>query len=216
MAEKTEGKYAGEAIVSEANGTRSRDAIVVASGSGILSAMTVLGRTLTGAGAVAAAFAGNTGNGAMGAITVSGAAKQGVYKLVVTEPAANAGAFIVEDPDGKFVGRGNVAAVFNVGGLSFTLADGATDFVAGDGFNITVSGGSVKFGEFDPAATDGTGTAAAILYDGVDATAADVAAVAFVRDCEVNKAELAFVGTPTDDQKAAAYADLAKRNIIVR
>ncbi|TXL72552.1 head decoration protein [Vineibacter terrae] len=216
MVEKTEGKYAGEAIVSEANGARSRDAIVVVSGSGILSAMTVLGRTLVGAAGAAVAFAGNVGNGAMGAITVGGAAKLGVYKLVITEPATNAGSFIVEDPDGKFVGRGNVAAAFNGGGLSFTLADGATDFVAGDGFNITVSGGTVKHTDFDATATDGSQVAVGILYDGVDATAADVRAVAFSRDCEVNKAELVFTGAPDAGQKAQAYADLARAGIIAR
>ena len=89
--------------------------------------------------AVAAAFAGNTGNGTMGAVTVSAGAKAGVYNLIVIEPGANAGVFQVIDPDGVFVGRGTVAVAFSAGGLAFTLADGATDFVAGDGFTITVT-----------------------------------------------------------------------------
>lgn len=91
----------------------------------------------------AAALGTNTGNGVMGAITVGAAARAGVYTLTVVEPAANAGAFIVEDPDGVQVGDGNVAAAFNAGGLAFTLADGATDFIAGDSFAITVSGGAL-------------------------------------------------------------------------
>lgn len=215
MAEKSEGKYAGEAIVSEANGTRSREKITVLSGEGVLSAMTVLGRVLVGAGS-SAAFAGNTGNGAMGAITVGAGAKAGVYKLVIIEPGTNAGRFQVEDPDGIVIGVGTVAAAFSAGGLSFTLADGGTDFVAGDGFDITVAAGSLKYKDFDVAGADGSQIAAGVLYDGVDATSADVDTVAFVRDCEVNKAELVFTGTPTDNQKAAAYADLAKLGIIVR
>ncbi|HJQ60821.1 MAG TPA: head decoration protein [Vineibacter sp.] len=215
MPEKSEGKWAGEAIYSEAAGTRSRDKITVASGEGVLSAMTILGKVLTGAGS-SAAFAGNTGNGAMGAITVGAGAKPGVYKLVVIEPAANAGRFTVEDPDGATVGVGTVAVAFNAGGLSFTLADGATDFVSGDGFDITVAAGSGKYKDFDVAGTDGSQIAAAILYDGVDATAADVAATAFTRDCEVNKAELVFTGAPNTNQKNAAYADLAKLGIIAR
>lgn len=82
---------------------------------------------------------GNVGNGVMGAITVTAGAKRGVYQLVVIEPAANAGAFAVYDPDGIFVDNGNVAAAFSAGGLAFTLADGATDFAAGDSFAITTA-----------------------------------------------------------------------------
>lgn len=89
--------------------------------------------------AVAAAVAGNTGNGAMGAITVSTGAKAGVYTLTIIEPAANAGAFVVTDPDGIVIGNGDVAAAFSAGGLAFTLADGATDFAAGDQLTITVT-----------------------------------------------------------------------------
>jgi hypothetical protein len=92
--------------------------------------------------ASAAALGTNTGNGVMGAITVSAGAKQGDYVLTVVEPAANAGAFIVTDPDGIQIGDGNVAAAFSAGGLAFTLADGATDFVAGDSFAITVAYGA--------------------------------------------------------------------------
>ncbi|MEZ2220756.1 hypothetical protein [Rhizobium sp. RCC_161_2] len=89
--------------------------------------------------ATSAAGSGNVGNGVMGAVTVSAGAKKGVYKLVIIAPAANAGAFEVSDPDGVFVDNGNVAAAFSAGGLAFTLADGATDFAAGDSFDITVA-----------------------------------------------------------------------------
>lgn len=89
--------------------------------------------------AVAAAVAGNTGNGTMGAVTVSAGAKAGVYTLTIIEPAANAGAFIVTDPDGIVIGNGDVAVAFSAGGLAFTLADGATDFASGDQFTITVT-----------------------------------------------------------------------------
>jgi hypothetical protein len=89
--------------------------------------------------AVAAAYAGNTGNGVMGAVTVSAGAKAGVYQLVVIEPGSNAGRFTVEDPDGDTIGVGTVGSAFSAGGLAFTLADGATDFVSGDGFTITTT-----------------------------------------------------------------------------
>lgn len=94
-------------------------------------------QTLT---ASAAALGTNTGNGVMGAITVSIGAKKGDYVLTVVEPGSNVGTFIVIDPDGKQIGDGVVASAFSAGGLAFTLADGATDFVAGDSFTITVAG----------------------------------------------------------------------------
>lgn len=90
--------------------------------------------------ATSAAWTGNTGDGAMGTVTVSAAAKVGVHKIVIAEPGANVGTFIHFDPDGNIVSKkGVVASAYSAGGLAFTLADGATDFVSGDGFDITVS-----------------------------------------------------------------------------
>lgn len=98
----------------------------------------IAGATQAGTGS-SSAGSGNTGNGAMGAITVSAGAKQGNYQLVIIEPGANAGVFAVYDPDGVFVDNGTVAVAFSAGGLAFTLADGSTDFVAGDTFTISVA-----------------------------------------------------------------------------
>lgn len=89
--------------------------------------------------AVAAAVAGNVGNGVMGAVTTQPGAIEGVYKLTVIHTVTNAGAFIVEDPRGIIVGHGTVGALYTGPGLSFTLADGATDFIAGDQFTFTVT-----------------------------------------------------------------------------
>lgn len=94
-------------------------------------------QTLT---ATSAALGTNTGNGAMGAITVSAGAKKGNYVLTIVEPGSNVGTFIVLDPDGIQVGDGVVATAYSAGGLAFTLADGATDFVAGDSFSLIVAG----------------------------------------------------------------------------
>lgn len=87
----------------------------------------------------AAAQGTNVGNGTFGAITVSAGAKVGTYVLRIIEPAANAGVFVVEDPDGVAVGHGSVASAYSAGGLAFTLADGSTDFSAGDSFTIPVT-----------------------------------------------------------------------------
>lgn len=98
----------------------------------------ILGGTFAATGS-SAALGTNTGNGTMGAITVTAGAKQGDYVLTIIEPGANVGTFTVSDPDGVQVGDGAVASAYSAGGLAFTLADGATDFVAGDSFTITVA-----------------------------------------------------------------------------
>lgn len=218
----TEAFHLGGFLVSEARGKRSRE-IGKITVQNVLSG-TVLGRRYTGGtpAAAAVAFAGNTGNGAMGAITVSGSAIPGVYKLIVIEPGTNLGVFQVEDPNGRFVGRGTVGSAFSGGGLAFTLADGATDFVSGDGFNITVSGGSFKYLAFDPTATTGEQTPVAILYganvgDSVDATAADKDATIIIRQAEVNTNELVWgANVSTQAQKDDALAVLALAGIVAR
>jgi hypothetical protein len=93
--------------------------------------------------ATAAALGTNTGNGTFGTITVGNPARAGVYTLRIVEPGSNVGTFVVEDPAGVQIGDGVVGTAFAAGGLSFTLADGATDFVAGDSFAITVAGGEL-------------------------------------------------------------------------
>jgi hypothetical protein len=76
----------------------------------------------------------------MGTVTSTVGAQTGVHKIVVVEPGANVGTFIHQTPDGIINSKaGVVASAYASGGLSFTLADGATDFLAGDGFEITVS-----------------------------------------------------------------------------
>ena len=79
---------------------------------------------------------------------------------------------------------------------------------------ITASG---KYAAHDPAAVDGTETAAAVLWGHADASAGDATAVAVVRGpAIVNRHDLVFAGTPTDPEIAAAHAALATAGIIVR
>jgi len=91
----------------------------------------------------AAKSGGNTGNGTMGTVTVSGDIPNGVYKLRITAASSNAGSFVITNEEGAIIGPvGTVAVAYSFGGLAFTLADGATDFIVGDGFDITVTGGN--------------------------------------------------------------------------
>jgi hypothetical protein len=140
----------------------------------------------------------------------------GDYKLTITEPATNVGNFIVEDPNGKYVGQGDVASAFSAGGLAFTLADGSTDFAAGDGFDITVSALVEKEVEYNPAGTDGSQIATGILYGAVNATSADTRGVAYKRDCEHNADIVKWKTGATTAQKAKGTADLKRRGIILR
>ncbi len=79
---------------------------------------------------------------------------------------------------------------------------------------ITASG---KYAAHDPAATDGTETAVAVLWGKADASAGDVAAVALVRGpAIVNRHDLVFVGTPTEPEIAAAHAAIFAAGILVR
>lgn len=201
-------------MVSEANQFRSREAVVVLSGQDLL-AGAVLGRVFSGGAAASVAGAGNVGNGAMGAITVT-TAPPGGYQVVITDAAANAGEFEVRRNGFGVIGQGTVAAAFSAGGLAFTLADGATDFAVGDRFDITVTGGTGKYKEYNPGNTDGSQVPAGILWDDTDATAADKRQTAVVRDCEVNQGELTWFSGASGGQITAGIAGLAALGIICR
>lgn len=76
---------------------------------------------------------------------------------------------------------------------------------------ISASGKYVKYD--DDGTDDGRRTAAAVLYDAVDATDGDLEAAAIVRDAEVNGDELVW---NSDDEVDAGVADLLSVGIIVR
>ena len=102
------------------------------------------------------------------------------------------------------------------GGIKFTLADGGTDFAAGDGFTVHVSYAAGVRTIHDPAANDGSEKADTILFEAADGSAADVAATFTARNSEVNTSELVWKSGLTADQKAAALAQLATFGIIAR
>tara|TARA_R110002094_G_scaffold54390_12_gene65648 strand:+ start:1538 stop:2170 length:633 start_codon:yes stop_codon:yes gene_type:complete len=210
MSIKTESRHPGEHIVSEANGARSRESIVINATAGILAAGTVLAKRTSANSASTQAGGGNAGNGVFGTVTAGNDAITGVYTVNITAAEADGGDFEVLDPFGNTVGTGSVGVLFEGGGLSFTIADGANDFEVGDTWAVTVTAGQGEWVAYDDDGTDdGRRTAAGILYAGVDATLADANAVAHVRDCEVDGAAL----TGLD---AAGIADLLALGIIVR
>lgn len=150
----------------------------------------VLGKTATAGTISGAAAAGNTGNGTIGSLTVGGAAKEGRYRAVCIEPGTNVGTFALFDPEGVQVGTAVVAVAFT-GPVNFTIADGSTDFVAGDTFNIDVSALTVKYKLSAAAATDGSAVPDAVLAEDCDASAADKTTIAYFRG-EFNSNALTF------------------------
>lgn len=214
MASFTEGRHTGEHIVSEANGARSREQGTLAAGD--LAAGTVLGKITKDGTTTVTADAGNTGDGTVGAVTVGADALVGDYVLTIIAGATDAGEFEVEDPNGVSVGTGTVAVEFDAGGLTFTLADGATDFAVGDRIVIGVDAGSGSYAALDLTATDGTDQAAAILYGGVDATAGAQPCTVHVRDCEVEAAALTWPDAATEQQITDGTAELNALGVIAR
>ena len=110
------------------------------------------------------------------------------------------GGFLMSEADGH-LSRENVTLV-----AGQNLAAGA---VLG---KITASG---KYSAVNEAGSDGTQTAAGILLNGTDASAADVAVAIIARDAEVNGNELSW-GSQSPTNQAAAIIELAAINIRVR
>jgi hypothetical protein len=90
--------------------------------------------------AAVAADGDNTGNGTFTVANpaVGAGVKAGEYVVTIVDPASDAGTFTIEDPDGVQIDSGAVASAYD-GVIKFTLADGATDFAAGDRFVVTVT-----------------------------------------------------------------------------
>jgi hypothetical protein len=90
--------------------------------------------------------------------------------------ATNNGTFNVTDPRGVFLGQvimtGGAGSFSNR--IKFAIADGATDFIVGDGFDITVAAGSGKLKKCVKTANDGSGVPHSLLVDDADSTSGDV------------------------------------------
>lgn len=211
MTVKTEPNHSGGFLVTELPGRMSRRIGVVNTGQ-VLLAGAVLGQLLFAAAPVAGA---NTGNGAVTVGAIGRAAKTGTYKLVCVVAAANAGTFNFYAPDGTLVRQITVGGGATASDhLIITIADGSTDFVAGDSFSITVSGGD--FEAFDPTEDDGAQIAAGVLFAGADASGGDQACVVIDNTAVVNGAELVWPEGITVPQKDAAIAQLNARGILLR
>jgi hypothetical protein len=119
--------------------------------------------------------------------------------MALTE-GTHAGEFIVTEANGH-MSREKITVVSGQ-----DLAAGA---VLG---KITASG---KYTAVAPAASDGSESAAGILYEAVDASGGDESGVAILRDAEVNNEELGW-GSLNAGQKTTAKSQLKTLGIFVR
>lgn len=209
----------GEYLGYEADHDRSHDQITVAL-SQTLVAGQVIGKLAVGVPVVTASAVTGTGNGVL---TLAGTpyvanCQPGVYKVVFIEPIANLGTFQVFDPNGKFVNQGFVGTAFSTQ-IAFTIADGSTDFLAGDNFSITVAP-ATTYGQvvaYDPAATNGAQFAAGVLFAPVTTSgSATKRGVITARAATVNGNCLTWPSGISAANKAVAIAALNALGIIVR
>lgn len=210
--ELTQSPRTGDFVLSLANGTLSLDNGILATGQNAV-AGTVLGLALLAG--LATAVGVPAGDGAITVGAIGPSARTGIYKLVAVTASANAGTFNFYAPDGSLIRQ-----VTAGGGLAdndhiaITIADGATDFAAGDTFAIEVTAG--EYEALDLAATDGTQIVAAILHGGANATDAAVAVVVLARNAEVKVDALVWPDAITEAQSDAAVAQLTARGIYLR
>ncbi|MGX9966073.1 head decoration protein [Roseomonas sp. F4] len=213
------GRRAGCFIAGEANFWRSRSHALIASG--VLLAGTVMGEAdpqMPAGMLLSAPGATNTGNGALtvdATAPVASTARPGTYRATLTTAASNGGTFTVTDPLGAVVGTVAVAATFN-NQIKFVIADGSTDFVLGDYFDLTVNRDDGLWGQWAPGGSGGIEVAAGVLFDRVDATLEPARGVVLNRDFEADDQMLIWPTGMTATQKAAAIVSLAARGIVVR
>lgn len=206
-----ETQHAGGAIVSELPDLMSRKTATLNSGQNLL-ANTIVAQLLVAGAATGVGTPTGTGTITVGAI--GSAAVIGVYKLVCVAAATNAGTFNFYAPNGNLIRQitvgGGAAANDHI---VITIAD-ATDFIVGDTFTITVTGGDYE--ALDPAEDDGAQIASGMLFADTDATSADKPCVVLYRDAVFNADEIIWPTGISDANKATAISQLAARGITLR
>lgn len=215
MTTLTMGRRAGGFILTESNGYRSREQIIIAASQTLL-AGAVLGAIANGDPVVTAGTPVGPGDGAIGAWTADAGAQAGRWYIELLGTGATA-AYRVTRPDGTPDGVGAVGSAYN-GGINGTLADGGTDWATGTRipFDVAYDEAGFTYVKHDPEGTDGRQNAAAILFDAVTTGVGETAkAAAVVRDAEVVKADLVW-DDHTDAEKEAALAQLAAKGVIAR
>jgi hypothetical protein len=181
---------------------------------------TIMGQITVGSATSAAKAGGNTGTGTLvldASTPVLANAVTGVYTVRNIEAVVNGGKFQVIDPRGFDLGTVIIPA--GAGGsvtfsdrIKFVLTDGGTDFIVGDGFDVTVAAGSLKYVPAVATVTDGSSVPVAVLVDDSNPSAADVVAGLYLTG-EFNNAAITF---DTSYTVAVLTPLLASRSIFLK
>lgn len=217
MTTTLEGNRINDVLKKELSGF-SRDKVTVLAGSGsarVLLVGQVLGSVLGSLVVASRPSTGNTGDGAVGAVTLKPGAQPGVYVLRLHTASANAGDFSVTAPDGSVLPDLTVAVAYLTDHFGVTIADGATDFIVGDTVLLIVSG-SRKVVALDLNGLDGSEKTVGVLAEDVTAPdGTDADGVAITRNAWVAQQELIFPGSISDAERDAVIADLKTNGIVI-
>ena len=210
----------GDVLKGEAPNLYSREAVTVLAGAGAERALkvgAVIARR-TRSTVTMTAGDGNTGDGeaTLADPPLGVRAEAGIYRLACITAGADGGTFQVLSPKGYVLPDLTIGTAYEGGHLNLTVADGATDFVAGDTFAIEVSGDGKVVG-LDPTAVDGTAEAIGIVaYDVTAPDGADTEVTAILRDAVLADRAIGWLAGIGETARAVAIADLEARGILVR
>lgn len=175
-----------------------RDEILTLAAAQTLAEGTILGRREDALSVVASAVTGG-GNGTVGtASVVEGLSVPlvGVHTLTCIAAVANGGRWKLTDPNGALVAddlemnsSAGVGSVFEVGGLQFTITDGATDFSVGATATLTVSADG-KLVPFNPSGAGGAQRPLAVLTYSVGRSSPGDVAIRAMISGKVNRNRL--------------------------
>jgi len=210
MTKVTMSPRAGGFILSEADGYRSREQIIIGASQTLL-AGAILGAIANGDPVVTPGTPVGTGNGVIGSWTADAGVPSGEWTIEILGSGATA-AFSVLRPDGALDGVGAVGTAYN-GGINGTLADGSTDWGTGTRipFAVAYDEAGLTYVKHDPEGTNGSQVASAILFDAVTTASGETAkAAAVVRDAEVVEDDLVW-DDHTSGEKLTALAQLARK-----
>jgi len=124
---------------------------------------------------VAAADAGNTGNGTIGTVSDGVKVKLGTYIITML----TATTFSVYSPDGEYLGAGATGSAFTSVQIVLTITVGATPMIAGDFFTVVVSEVSSNYSTLVEGASDGTEIPSGICLKDVTLASAGYNPIAF-------------------------------------
>jgi hypothetical protein len=139
-----------------------------------------------------------------------------IFTVLASAADGDSGTFAVRAPDGTALPAATVGSAYSNAQINFTINDGAADYAVGDIFTVAVAAGSGKIVAVDASAVDGSQTAYGFMAGDADASSADVAGVAVVRDAIIVSTDLVWPTGATAGQKTAWLADLGAAGIVAR